>query len=116
MQPYYSSIPVKKPHHRKIVSAKASFRKKVPNAAVAKKLKGTDIEEIQKSIKTQFIEDNENYLNSLLSQKDAERFYVARAEDLPAKTPNSGVVEKKQPQNLSEIIKLSLTRQQNLPD
>ena len=116
VQPYNSSIPIKKPHHRKIVSAKASFRRRAPNAAMAKKPKGVDIEEIQKSIKTQFIEDNEHYLNSLLSQKDAERFYVARAEDLPAKASNAGVVEKKQPQNLSEIIKLSLTRQHNLPD
>jgi hypothetical protein len=63
---------------------------------------------MQKEVKNQFFEDNDNYLTNLLSQKDCEKFYVAKGGDTISKLKEK--VKFKPAVNLSELIRTNLER------
>jgi hypothetical protein len=63
---------------------------------------------MQKAIKNQFVVDNDNYLTNLLSQKDCERFYLAKRVDTISKLKEK--VKSKPVVNLSELIRTNLER------
>ena len=63
---------------------------------------------MQKAIKDQFVTDNSNYMTNLLSQKDCERFYLAKRQETVDKLQSK--VKEKPVVNLSELIKKNLER------
>jgi hypothetical protein len=67
---------------------------------------------MQKAIKEQFVTDNKDYMSNLLSQKDQERFYLAKRKETVNKL--HGKIGEKPVVNLSELIRKNLERHRNI--
>lgn len=67
---------------------------------------------MQRAIKDQFVTENSNYMSNLLSQKDCERFYLAKRKATVSKLQVK--VKEKPVFNLSELIKKNLDRHKEI--